>query len=90
VRRLGCLLGSLLLPLIRQIAHGTSGRSAIAWGFRVVLYAGEQQLSYGDRLTALPMAAGSEVASDATCPVHETTWTHNSLDAYPVAATLIA
>ena len=37
----------------------------------LVLYAGEQQLSFGDRLTALPMVAlwmidGSDLCADAT------------------------
>jgi hypothetical protein len=38
---------------LRHLAHRLGGRFRAG----IVLYSGEQQLSFGDRMTALPMAA---------------------------------
>jgi hypothetical protein len=41
----------------------------------IVLYAGEQQLSFGDRLTALPMAALWTLDGSASIPLADSGWT---------------
>jgi hypothetical protein len=47
----------------------------------IVLYAGKQQLSFGDRLTALPMAALWTLDSSASCASERSVEVHN--DRYP-------